>query len=101
MPLAKSAAPVSVNPNTETSIVSWTADGTKKTVGFVATGDYPAEYRYYEDATRIFTYKTTPEDMTAFVVDKEWSPAAAVVVAVRVIHQGPDAGDYFGTILGG
>jgi len=100
MSLAQSASDTSVNASTETDIATWTADGVKEFVGFVATGEYPAEYRLYFDTTLKYKFQTSAEQPTAFVADKAVVPANNVVVDLRVYHTAPAAKNYFGTILG-
>lgn len=101
MALAQSASDTSVNSITETDIATWTADGVKKLVGFCAKGQFPAEYRLYLDATLYYKYLTSSADETAYVVDKEFTPALNVVVDLRVYHEAPQAKTFFGTLLGG
>ncbi len=101
MALAQSASPVSVNSQSETEIVSWTADGAKEFIGFLAAGPIPAEYRLYVEGTRVYPYQTTPEDLTAFIVDKPYVPANGTIFSLKVYHESPTAESFFGTILGG
>lgn len=101
MPLAQSASDISLAPQTETTIVSWTADGAKELVGFTGKGQWPAEYRLYSGATLIYKYLTSSADETAFVADKAFVPAVNVAIALKVYHEAPQAKTFFGTLLGG
>jgi len=102
--IAHTAADVTVPPNTETEILSWTSDGVQELVGFLASGTYSAEYRLYvgDDPAPWYVYQTSPGNRTAYVADRAKVVPTGKIVSLRVYHESTEGPQRFrGTLLGG
>ena len=97
---------VLVQPNTLTSITTWTSDGTSDFLGFMGTGDYSGMFylkvqKPEEDELLYYIYQTSPSNRTAYVVDRIERFVADTVITLYVKHDAADAQLFYGTLLGG
>lgn len=100
MSLAK-AQNVSIPSATETVLVSYTASGGEKLMGFNAHGPVAAEVRLYINAAYEASQAITVSAPTAFYVDRLKDLANGDSVQVKVLHNDASNQDFSGTILGG
>jgi len=92
----------SVNSASETTLVSYTGDGTKTLAGFFARGPVSAEYRLYVGSTRLLTYVTHTADQLAYVVLPKGVPIAnGTTVYLKVYHTYGSAQTFYGSLLEG
>jgi hypothetical protein len=99
--LAHNNQGVQGQPNVETEICRWTADGFSYLVGFMATGSFSGEFILYVDNDPWYVYQTSPGNRTGYVADRATKPAAGTIVSLRVKHTDQAIQDFKGTILGG
>lgn len=88
-------------PNIETEICRWVADGYSYLIGFTATGSYSAEFLLYINDEVWYVYQTSPGNRTAYIADRAEKLPAGTVVSLRVIHDDSAQQKFKGTILGG
>jgi hypothetical protein len=101
MKILNRAVDQSVNSQTWTDVVSWSADGSKKVLGFIGTGQWPARYRFLIGTDNCGEYQTSPEDQTAYVIGAASIPSAATTVKVQVYHEAPGAKTFSAWLLEG
>lgn len=109
--LAASNAGTSIQPLTETTVVSWTSDG-QYFLGFMGTGTYSGLFKLsvkkmgadgvtLEPEEIYYVYSTSPSNRTAYVVDRVEKFPLGSVVELRVLHDSAAAETFYGTLLGG
>jgi hypothetical protein len=91
----------------ETDLITWTADGSKYFLGFMASGDVEATYRLKVTTPGAtgpevqYLYKTSAQMLTAYVVDRAIKLTANTVVTLTVEHTDAAPQNFYGTLLGG
>lgn len=91
-----------VSSGVETTVATYTGDGTKKVGGFIARGAVGAEYRLYISTTKLLTYITTTADQLAYVVlPKGITIGSGVACAVKVYHAFGSAQGFYASIFEG
>ncbi len=99
MALAKANA-ISVAHNTETDLVSFTGDGSKKILGFNAEGPVDAIYTLKIGGAFEAAIRTTVQELTATFYDRLATTSNGVVYKVTVIQTSGTAHNFSGTLLG-
>lgn len=92
---------VDAQPNLESTIVEWIADGFSYLIGFTGTGTYSGEFILYVNEDPWYVYQTSPGNRTAYIADRGAKPAAGTSVRLAVKHDDTATQTYKGTILGG
>jgi hypothetical protein len=101
MKILNRAVDQSISPGSFTDLVSWSADGSKKVLGFIGRGQFSAIYRFLIGADNCGEYETSLEDATAYVIGAASIPTAATTVKVQVYHEAPQAKNFSGWLLEG
>lgn len=91
----------SVSPSTWTDVVLWSADGSKKVLGFIGLGQWPAKYRFLIGADNCGEYMTSLENPTAYVIGEPSTPTGATTVKVQAYHEAPQAKTFSAWLLEG
>lgn len=92
---------VTAQPNQESLITEWTADGFAYLVGFMATGTYSGEFTLYVNDDPWYVFQTSPANRTAYAADRGVKLPAGSKVKLKVSHDDVEAQQFKGTILGG
>lgn len=92
---------VQADPNKETEICQWVADGFSYLIGFTATGSYSGEFNLYIGNDPWYCYQTSPGNRTAYMADKGQKLPAGTIISLRVKHNDNAIQTFKGTILGG
>jgi hypothetical protein len=92
---------VAAQPNIETVICEWTADGFSYLIGFTGTGTYSGEFTLSVNNDPWYVYQTSPGNRTAYIADRGFKPSAGTKVRLSVKHEDVATQDFKGTILGG
>lgn len=92
---------VQAQPNVETTIIEWIADGFNYLIGFTGTGTYSGEFTLYVNNDPWYVYQTSPGNRTAYIADRGTKLAAGTIVKLAVKHDDSAVQDFKGTILGG
>ena len=96
---------VDVDPNTLTSILTWTSDGNSDFLGFTGTGSYSGMFYLMvelpEESNKLYyAYQTSPSNRTAYVVDRIQKFPENTVVSLYVKHDSSGVETFLGTFLG-
>ncbi len=117
--LARNNKGTIVQPEQETIISKWIADGVRYLIGFNATGSWSAEFRMYvrnltpqwwdanfpnqtfDDSNPWYAQQVHPNMRNAYIADRGILLPANAEVTLCVFHEAPGEQIYKGTILGG
>lgn len=83
------------------TVVSWTADGTKKVLGFIGHGEWSGRWRLLINAVNMGEYITSPEDRTAYVIGEPSTPTNTHAVILQVYHEAGVNKNFTGYLLEG
>jgi hypothetical protein len=92
----------SITSGTETTLLSWLSDGTKKVGGLIVRGPVEGEVRLYFGSTKQLTYLlTNPERNAYFVFPKSELVANGTYVYVKIYQVSGSAQTFYGSLLEG
>jgi DTW domain-containing protein YfiP len=92
----------SITSGTETTLLSWSSDGTKKVGGFIVRGPVEAEVRLYFGSTKQLTYLLTNPDRNAyFVFPKSELVASGTTVYIKIYQTSGASQTFYGSLLEG
>ena len=92
------AVDTSVNTASETTVVSYTGDGTAKMSYWTGTGTYAGLWKCYIGTDLHSSFMTNDTERTAYVAFPSVAVPNGTVVYIKVLHEAGSAQTFTGTI---